>query len=269
MISNPKIIRPAANLKLSTHANLVFPASEYDPGLAQSLVQWLNARSGNPLAADALQAHLDELARRAGGGRSLEEVAETERVDLGWLQTMPTLFKHFRFGRYEIGEITVSLDIFNPANELELPYSQDHLVLELFYVSGRRIEPFVGLVRGIVDEWPVGFVFGGKAVFTAEFVNGFRYSSTPLDSSARPASFLWPLTFLAAPADEHVPASLPVHFVERRKRGTLIQVFETLSTGNEDDYADAAHALGLRSLWELKFPETPARPGADRAKKHK
>jgi hypothetical protein len=262
-------VRPAANLKLTTHANLVLPGATYDADLVASLLARLNARSTHPLDTPALEAHRDELNRRAAGGRSLREVAEQEGVELGWLQTMPTLFKHFRFGRFEMDDIVVSLDLFNPANELQLPYPQEQLTLELFYVTGRRIEPFVNLVRTLVDEWPISFVFGGRDVFTACFVNGFRYSSTPLEASARPTSFLWPLTFLATPADGNVPATLPVHTLDRRKRGVLIQVFETLSTGIEDDYADAAHAMGVRSPWELKFPEMPPRPGHERAKKRR
>jgi hypothetical protein len=262
-------IRPSAHLKLTTHANLIFIDRNKDNALSVSVLDWLNRRSTAPVARADVESHLDELARRAAGGRSLPEVAQRAGLSTGQLQVVPFLLQHYSFARFPMDGFAVSVDLFNPRNELGVLDTHDQTIFEIFLTEARPGNSFPDLIRAAVDELPVDFVFSGHMTFTARFLNAFHYSPEPLEPGTTPRDFLWPLTFSTRTEADHATLkSHPVARAERRRRGVAIQVFETLSNGNEDDYEAAAHALGLRSVWELRLKEDdPPRPGARRRKR--
>jgi hypothetical protein len=209
----------------------------------------LSAGSKNPVGAEALQQHLAELMRRQEGGLSLVETAARSGVDLRWLRATPLIMKHYRFSRFDYGNVAVSLDVFNAAGELGLPERTDEEMLELFIVEGQPGEApaaFVNLVRDLVGSQGLTAVFGGHVSFTA------RYLDCEHGNNGRrePEEFLWPLTYSAQLKGRSL-SGLPVHLTEELASGVMIQVFEDLWTGYEDNYYAAATKLGLGCLWKL------------------
>jgi hypothetical protein len=158
--------------------------------------------------------------------------------------------KHYRFSRFDYGNVTVSLDVFNAAGELGLPVRADEEMLELFIVGGqpgKAPAAFVNLVRDLVESRELAAVFGGHVSFTA------RYLDCEHGNIGRkePEEYLWPLTYSSKLKGVDLSA-LPVHLAEELASGVLIQVFEDLWTGHEDKYFEAAARLGLGCLWKLE-----------------
>jgi hypothetical protein len=244
-------------LKSAAHINVVFERHGFDAGVARGVLDWLNTQSVNPIDSESIEAHMRELDRRRAGGWSLDKVAERTGDTLLEVRSFK-LLDHFRFGRYDTGETVVSVDVLDAAGELEMPEPIPGMVLEVFSTYGREDREGVGLRRltgRIVDVFPVRFAFGGHASFTARYAASLHKPQEALQQGSRPQDFLWPLTFTKEKAViERMNDKVPVHYVERVADGLLIQVFDNLVTGQEATYREAAHALGLKSIWELKPP---------------
>ena len=111
---------------------------------------------------------------------------------------------------------------------------------------------FAQLLEQIGRDLGPSYVFGGANTFVGEFVNA-RVDGR-LAEQSKPGEFLWPAVFWRS--GPKVPLSpLPVYRVRQEASGLFIHLFEDLTNGCEDDYAEAAHRLGLRSIWELRRPE--------------
>jgi hypothetical protein len=246
-------ILPTANLKNSTHVNLVLRAAAWDRKLAADFVDWLAIRSTAPLTDEAKQAHLDELERRLAG-KSFVSLSGDSAVSLRDLGAMPIVLRHFSYARIKRPGLDLSFDVFNAGNELALGDEPAGLVLEIFAVDGRTITPLVELAIEAVRDWPVEYAFGGTNAFTAIYTLAHRRAKEE-GRTLHVRDFLWPFTFskdLAGVTDETLK-QLPVFRSGREAGGVWIWLFEDLSMGHNDHYAAAAKALGLRSLWEQEI----------------
>jgi hypothetical protein len=248
---------PIDRLKSAAHVNLLFATKDFDPKLARRLIDWLNDHSLSPHPPGMLDSHMEELDARRAGGRALDQVAEATNTPLLEVRSFK-LLDFYRFVPFDMGEAAVSVDVLDAARELEMPSPFEGMVLEVFATYGREDRDGRGkrhLARRLVSELPIEFAFGGHASFTARYAASLHKPQEALDGGTRPQDFLWPLTFSRSrEVVERVHDSLPVHHCERLGDGVLIQVFDNLVTGQEEAYRDAAHALGLRSVWELKPP---------------
>jgi hypothetical protein len=238
----------SANLKNTIHANFRLKTDGETAGRLLSILRWLSAGSRNRPDAETLKQHLDELMRRREGGHSLVEIARRSAVEPRWFRATPLIMKHYAFSRFDYGDVAVSLDILNAAGELGLPVRTDEEMLELFIIEGQPGKApvaFVSLVRDLVQSQRLDAVFGGHVSFTALYLDCERGES----GRKEPEAFLWPLTFSAKLKGKEL-SGLPVHVAEELESGVLIQVFEDLWTGYEDNYVEAAERLGLGCLWK-------------------
>ena len=243
-------ISPTANLKNTKHMNIVFRAAGWDRQLTGDFLGWLAKRSDTPLSEDAREAHLDELEQRLNG-KNLVSVSRESGVSLSHLGAMPILLRHFRYAPIELPRATLSVDLLNAGNELSIGEEPGGLALELFGIRGQIAASLVEVALEAVREWPVEYVFGGRAVFTADFARA-RLRAGEAGRELRVKDYLWPFTFsrdLARVPDETLQ-QLAVFQSGREGGGVWIWLFEDLSMGHSDDYFAASKALGLRSLWE-------------------
>ncbi len=257
-------------LKNTTHINVVFTAA-CNTELLRDLLGWLNLQSTSPATDEQLERHLNQLERRREG---LDGLPEMWRIS-GQMRAVFTTPRHFMrsytFAEFDLGagRLIVSLDLLNAGGELGFPDEVGD-VAEIFWVGAKeeaaessgdrerrrqteraRVRQ---LVRDIVRDFDVRFVFGGHVSFVSRYVRWLQRSRSHVKPRrALPWEFLWPLTYLPeCSLDEAALKGLPVHYAERVASGALIEVFEDLHMGYQDDYVDAAHALGLRAVWELK-----------------
>jgi hypothetical protein len=163
----------------------------------------------------------------------------------------------------------LSVDILNGGRELGFPPTPGSIV-EIFWVGllgpetpekgeerHRRLqleqERLRTLVRDLVGAFRVRFVFGGYSAFVSRYVAWLEQAELKAATSMpSPEDLLWPLTYLSeCNLDDAELKALPAYHTERIGSGALVQVFEDLVNGHEDKYKATAHALGLRSVWEL------------------
>lgn len=245
-------VLPTANLKNSTHVNLVFRTPGWNRKLASEFLEWLASHSQAPLTPEARSAHLDELDRRMAG-KSFLSVSRDGSASLRDLGAMPVVLRHFSYCRFKRAGLDLSFDVFNAGNELTIGSEPAGLVLELFAVDGRTIAPLVELAIKAVREWPVEHAFGGGTTFTNRYVQA-HLREAKAGHALHVRDFLWPFTFSKdlGVADETLK-QLPVFRTGREAGGVWVWLFEDLSMGHNDHYTAAAKALGLRSLWDQEF----------------
>jgi hypothetical protein len=264
---------PISRLKNTTHINLCLGSTPTDTGAwCQRLLQWLNARTVSPVHERKLQGHLEQIERRRKGLDALPEVAR--RAGEGYLSAfvLPRRFMpHYGFAAFDcgVGHLVISVDILNAGGELGFPTEAGEIA-EIFWVGrmaedasetgterdqrkNREIECLRQLVRDVVRDLDVVFVFGGHVSFVGRYASWLRSEKNRDATQSLPWDFLWPMTYLPeCSLDESDLKKLPVYYAERLGAGAIIQVFEDLHVGYEDDYIKAAHTLGLRAIWELK-----------------
>ena len=242
---------PTANLKNTTHVNLLFAEQGPHPDFLRAFLDWLAKRSLEPLTEETTSAHIDELARRASG-KCLVSVSADTGVSLRDLRFMPVVLRHFSYATIRRPGLDLSLDIFNAADELKLGGEPPTLALELFALDGRTVLPLVEIAKEAAREWPVQYAFGGHHTFAATFAHEHYAARKRGVATPRVNDFLWPLTFIRqlGEVDDAVLGTLPVFRVEREGDGIWLWLFEDLYMGHNDDYQAAASAVGLRTLWE-------------------
>jgi len=257
-------------LKNTTHVNVVFKSPFHEERL-RDLLQWLNTQSVAPVSAEQLQTHLDELRRRQQGLDSLPEMAQKAGKELE--SFIPRLFvPSYNFAEFDLGiyRMILSVDLLNAGGELGFPEDVGSII-EIFWVGAKLPEKpetpeerdrcrqltnerLRQLLKDLVRDFDVRFAFGGYVAFVSRYVAWLERSRSKIKPRrALPWELLWPLTYLPeCELDEAALKALPVHFAERVGSGAIIQVFEDLVNGYEDRYREAAHALGLKSVWELR-----------------
>ncbi len=258
-------------LKNTTHVNVAFGTSRCDENLLRELLRWLNGLSVSPASDEQLQAHLDQLERRRRGLDGLIEMAqEAGEKYLSAFQVPRRFMPSYGFAEFDLGtgRLVVSLDLLNAGGELGFPEDAGEIV-EIFWVGVKEEaqetpeerqrrwqlerERLRQLVKDIVRVFDARFIFGGYVSYVSRYVAWLQKSrSKTKPRRALPWEFLWPLTYLPrCDLDEAPLKALPVHHAERMGAGALVQVFEDLHMGYQDKYEQAAHALGLRAVWEL------------------
>lgn len=244
-------------LKNTTHINLEFGPSPVDGDLsADSVVRWLARRSGFDADSPSIHAHLEELRRRRRGGHSIPAVAKRSGTPLT-LARSSRLLSLFNYAKFEVGGLTVSVDILNAGNELGLAQAVPTESVEVFVLScpPEDIAPSVAsLLLELVSDLPVTFAFGGSTAFAARFAFGLQLKQSGPEAGRTPREFLWPLMFTRALPNPDALARAGLFRSEKHHGGYLMQMWRTLANGQHEAYRQAAHGLNLGCLWDLQSP---------------
>lgn len=260
-------------LKNTAHINVAFKESQCDAKLLGEVLYWLNGQSVSPASEDEIRAHLHQLQRRHQGLDGMKEMAEKAGKELGFFVVPRVFMPSYTFAEFDLGvspHLILSVDLLNAGGELGLPEEMGD-VLEFFVVGAklpeepevlaergkrwqRERERLRQLVKDLARDFNVRSAFGGYTSFMGRYVAWHQRSRSKKNPRrAHPWEFLWPLTYLPeCSLDEAGLTALPVHHAERVDGGALVQVFEDLHMGYQDKYVQAAHALGLRAVWELR-----------------
>lgn len=235
-------------LKIAVRANLVFDAPPSDLSPAEAVLACLNQRAKVPRSEKELHQHLEALRGRIGG-ESLVGRANAKGIDLRLLRMTNPYVREFGLCTFDLDGVSLSVDIFNAADELGLGEGCGRNIVEVFRVDGRDVGPLVRLAREAFDTTDCTFLFGGVSFYFEMFIKLFQEAQQDRRVPIFPWAFLWPLTSVLSNTPSDSLASLPVHARFTSSRGTVLQVFEDLWTGDEKAYKTAADALGLRSFW--------------------
>ena len=237
------------NLKLGIHANLVFDEEPGSVASAAAVLKSLNDLADPKAKPEELEAHLEVLKRRVGG-MSLTRLADERKLETKYLQAGELYVRETGLRTLKLENMSLSVDLLNASGEVGIAWPWS--TVEVFRVEGREIDGFVDALKRVFDAVDARFLFGGSG-FNTEI-----YFALALKAVARggepptPNKFLWPLTGLKQSIDESLVRSLPIHRAVRCETGWLLQVFEDLWTGSAVKYAQAAQALGLKSIWEAQ-----------------
>jgi hypothetical protein len=210
----------------------------------------------------------DKVVPRYRGALSTGEELKRHRATF---QTIPNIVQLRGYASFRCGDISVTLDVFNPENELELPYlggGEPVVVLLL-----RGLEP--GIVHThLTDREDVYRALRElDVILQPSFVGGifswaplaFAYDDGRLEPSIRPWTFLFQLTTLPEnefPVDDPRAREL-FRKIERWPRGRLlVQVRGGLEAGLGPEYPRAARLVGRTAVQELvpgAYVRAPAR----------
>jgi hypothetical protein len=167
------------------------------------------------------------------------------------------LLSLFNYAKFEVGGLTVSVDILNAGNELGLDEAVPTESVEVFVLSCRRedIAPsMASLLLELVSDLPVTFAFGGSTAFTARFAFGLQLKQSGPEAGRTPREFLWPLMFTRGLPNPDSLADAGLFRSEKHHGGYLLQMWTTLANGQHEAYRQAAHDLNLGCLWDLRSP---------------
>jgi len=167
------------------------------------------------------------------------------------------LLSLFDYARFEIGRMTLSVDILNPGNELGLDEALQGEAVEVFVLDCPREDlapSMASLLVELFSDLPVKFAFGGSTSFTARFALGLLRKQSGVESGRTPREFLWPLMFTRTIPDPGALANAGLFRGEKHEGGYLLQMWASLTNGQHDAYRKAAHTLNLGCLWDLRSP---------------
>ncbi len=234
------------NLKIAVRINLVFDADPADLEPAAAVLNRVNAHAKVQLSPGDLQKHLVALKGRLAGD-SLLARAEEKHVDVRMLRMTRPYVREFGLCVCECDGAVLSVDVFNADDELGLGSECGRNVVEIFRVDGRDVNPLINVARDVFEASDATVAYGGVSFYAESFL-GLHKRARMAGSIVVPQDLLWPVMILPLGLSQE-PPRLKVHRVVRGQRGLLVQAFEDLWTGNEEEYVEAARSLGLRSFW--------------------
>jgi hypothetical protein len=174
------------------------------------------------------------------------------------MHTTANILQQRPYTAFTVDDVQYVIDVFNPANELELPYARaGEPVLALLLDSKT-----MGLVRGGLDGIDSFFTTLRAAgdILDPEYVCGtysmavlaFAYLGGKLKASVRPWDFLYPLTLVPRPSqDDDTLRRLFMRVEPWPRDRRLLQVYKGLDATVLPNYALAARALNMTAIQEL------------------
>jgi len=254
----------------------------------------LESRAGKADTAVTAEAHWNALLVRIAGLSRWDSVApqytgETKSVE-GWrklaatVQSIENIVRLRPFSGYTIEGLRYTVDVFNPANELELPYwKAGEPVLALLFqglvrepgpISLRLLEnePFYEIVKDIERILSPEFVCGTYSMMSVLWA----YLDGRVDPEYRPWEFLYPLHLLKGPSIPLTPETriggeavgmMPGKSVKLARveewgdDRVLIQIRPGLDAIIGWEYFAVAKALGMVPVQQLMEGKAPPHPG--------
>lgn len=188
---------------------------------------------------------LDWLERRSLGDPSDDSLMAQAGPKAMMLRYAPGFLLTNGLVPISIGNIAIGVDLLCAANAgIDLGTG---MALELFLAGRDSVGPsgsrFAELAREVADRVPVARVMAGDSSCLAAV----------LRAGVPPDRVLWPLTFWEAATYADAVDGVPVFSSGRTARGSFVQVFQDIRTGQHDTFKEAAARLGLTAAWDL-FP---------------
>ncbi len=259
----------------------------------------LESRAGRSLTAVTAEEHWQAVEERMAGRSRWDAVVPRYRGPLktgddfkrqaATTQSVENILRHRRFTAYAIDDIRYTVDLFNPSNELAMPYAgaAEPVIVLLFHGMEPPSTSYPAIVRdrlfenksfyeilkdldGILHPEQVCGTYSMMSVLWA-------YLEGRVDPSYRPWEFLFPLHVLK---DAPIPLTpetrisgrlvgmLPGKEVKLAKvedwggGRVLIQVNPGLEANISWEYFAVAKALGMTPVQELVEGSAPPREGA-------
>lgn len=187
-------------------------------------------------------------------------------------QTIPNIVRERGYASFRFGDISVTLDLFNPENELELSYLGAGEPVIVLLLHGA--EPGIVHSQLIEREDVYRALRELDVILQPGFVGGifswaplaFAYDEGRVEPSVRPWTFLFQLMTLTEgefPVDDPRAREL-FRKIERWPRGRLlVQVRGGFEAGLAPEYPRAARLVGRTAVQELvpgAYDRRPVRP---------
>jgi hypothetical protein len=223
-------------------------------------------RAGSADSVATVEDHWKALQERMKGFRRWDKLTlrytgpldggENMRRYVNSLHSVQNIITQRSYTAYTIDGVQYVVDVFNPANELELPYARAGeavlaLLLDNSIVRDRldTVESFYAIVRRFDSILQPEYVRGTYSMAAV----AFAYMENRIPVSTRPWELLFPLSVLSR---EHIPKALDLQSLFTRveswaEERVLLQVMKGFDSALWPAYVRAARALNMTAVQEI------------------